>query len=217
MLVRLAGEKSAGVTPSAQRSAVLITGNPGYVRANPTVESFYRDIEAELERLGFSTTRDPGEPHTMPPTADLWVGHSRGVDRFRFAPEDQARVAFGAEGGVNHPEDKAWQRGQVPGEQHFIFTDAMREALARHGKESSGLTKSSVEDKLHGGAADGLPDSEFSPSALAKGEEHEREHTDDTEIAREIAKDHLEGEGEDYYDRLDRIEKDSVAGWFAGF
>jgi len=46
---------------------------------------------------------------------------------------------------------------------------------------------------------------EFIP-ILEKGTEHEMEHTDDKDIARRIALDHIV-ERLDYYDRLDKIEK----------
>lgn len=42
---------------------------------------------------------------------------------------------------------------------------------------------------------------------LIKGIKAEREHTDDTAIAREIALDHLD-EFPDYYDRLEKMEND---------
>ena len=42
---------------------------------------------------------------------------------------------------------------------------------------------------------------------LSKGIRVELEHTDDVAVAREIALDHL-GEYPDYYDRLEKVEKD---------
>ena len=51
---------------------------------------------------------------------------------------------------------------------------------------------------------------EFMP-ILEKGTEHEMEHTDDKDIARRIALDHIV-ERLDYYDMLDKIEKMSKGG-----
>lgn len=61
-------------------------------------------------------------------------------------------------------------------------------------------------DELHGGAADGMPDSKFPQKALAQGAKHEHEHTDDDQIAKEIAKDHLQ-EDPAYYEKVEEIEK----------
>jgi hypothetical protein len=47
------------------------------------------------------------------------------------------------------------------------------------------------------------PDSEFKKDQLEKGTKSEKEHTDIPELARSIAKDHLE-EVSDYYTKLDR-------------
>jgi len=70
------------------------------------------------------------------------------------------------------------------------------------------LKAAEVKDVLHGGAADHVPDSEFDPKALAEGKSHEREHTDDGQTAKEIAKDHL-SEDPAYYKKVKQIEKDS--------
>ena len=51
---------------------------------------------------------------------------------------------------------------------------------------------------------------EFMP-ILEKGTEHEMEHTDDKDIARRIALDHIV-ERLDYYDLLDKIEKMKIGG-----
>lgn len=51
-----------------------------------------------------------------------------------------------------------------------------------------------------------LPDSEFDPEELKRGIEVEMEHTDNPFISKNITKDHLT-ECEDYYTRLDEMEK----------
>jgi hypothetical protein len=61
-------------------------------------------------------------------------------------------------------------------------------------------------EKLHGGEADGIPDSEFDADDLAEGTKHEGEHTDDPKVAKEIAKDHLK-EDKDYYRKLEKSYK----------
>jgi hypothetical protein len=67
----------------------------------------------------------------------------------------------------------------------------------QHGR-CSGTTKAAAADKLPGGAADGIPDSKFPPKALAEGAEDEHEHTNNDQIAKEIAKDHLQANPQYY-------------------
>ena len=71
---------------------------------------------------------------------------------------------------------------------------------------SRGELKAAAVDQLHGGNADHISDQEFSASALAEGAKHEHEHTDNDQIAKEIAKDHLQ-ESPSYYEKLKKIEK----------
>ena len=61
-------------------------------------------------------------------------------------------------------------------------------------------------DRIPGGLAQGRPDSDFDPKALAEGVRVEMEHTTDRRIAKEIAKDHLT-EDRHYYRKLATIEK----------
>lgn len=65
-------------------------------------------------------------------------------------------------------------------------------------------------DKLEGGKADDTPSIEFDSGELAKGVEIEKEHTNDKELAEEIAKDHLK-EIPDYYTRLQKMEEEAKA------
>lgn len=60
-------------------------------------------------------------------------------------------------------------------------------------------------DELPGGIADGLSDELFDEDELMKGQEEEMEHTSDSEIAKEIAKDHL-AEDDEYYSKHDSFE-----------
>lgn len=74
-----------------------------------------------------------------------------------------------------------------------------------HSNKSFFKIKSS-KDLLDGGLADGQPDSKYDKDQLEMGIEVEYEHTNNPEISKEIAKDHLE-EIPDYYDRLEEMEK----------
>lgn len=57
------------------------------------------------------------------------------------------------------------------------------------------------------GKHNNIPDDQFDPKQLAMGIEVEHEHTDDPEISKAIAKDHL-AECSDYYTRLAQMEKE---------
>lgn len=70
------------------------------------------------------------------------------------------------------------------------------------------LKKAQMKDVLHGGLGDNKPDSDFSPKALAEGMKHEHEHTTNDQIAKEIAKDHLQ-EQPLYYEKQKALEKES--------
>lgn len=61
------------------------------------------------------------------------------------------------------------------------------------------------EDLIPGGKADDAEDEDFPMEQLLKGIKVEMEHTDDPDLAKEIATDHLE-EFDDYYDALAEME-----------
>ncbi len=111
------------------KSAIIIKGNSKFIEGNPLAEIFYQDIKKFLEGLGYQISFDSGEPYTTPPKADLWIGHSRGSDRLRFAPEGTKTVALGTLGGINHPEDHAMLSGHIPDKNHFILTDQMKKEI----------------------------------------------------------------------------------------
>jgi uncharacterized membrane protein (UPF0127 family) len=65
------------------------------------------------------------------------VGHSRGADRLRFAPEGTATVALGSvNGGINHPKDNTTDptydrtSGEEPNEYHYTLSPDMIQQLA---------------------------------------------------------------------------------------
>jgi hypothetical protein len=89
---------------------------------------------------------------------------------------------------------------------------AILESVGMDGGEAAlkviSIVKNEVEggrDSLVGGLGDGKKDHIFDEEELARGREVELEHTNDVNLAEEIAKDHLM-ELPDYYTRLDRME-----------
>ena len=124
------GEEKTGA------SVTLITGNPDHIEGNARAAAYYATIERLLRKRGHEVKRDPGLPYTVPEESDLWIGHSRGADRLRFAPEHTETLAFGAPdypGAINHPSDgeKAGPEDAAyePPSEHYIFTTAQRKAL----------------------------------------------------------------------------------------
>lgn len=63
-----------------------------------------------------------------------------------------------------------------------------------------------AKDKIPGGLGDKKKPEDFDPKQIAKGVKVEMEHTNDKDLAREIAMDHLT-EDPKYYDKLETIEK----------
>ena len=116
--LRAAGYKKAtGDTISAavsKPSAVIVTGNPDHPTAKnvtkKTVSAFHSKLKRILESEGLDVSFDPGLQHTEPKKADVWMGHSRGADRLRFAPKNTLGIPIGSSrpGAVNHPQDQKW-------------------------------------------------------------------------------------------------------------
>lgn len=135
-----------------RRTAIIITGNPARTSDRARAEAFYRELASFLESLEFPVAFDAGEPYTVPAPADLWVGHSRGADRLRFAPPGTMTIGIGvpptADGTssfpvVNHHDDAAAKctfRDGVPlGDEsssaqddraHFELTEGMKASIA---------------------------------------------------------------------------------------
>ncbi len=86
----------------------------------------------------------------------------------------------------------------------FDSVEAMVNDLQKRvGLDLIGKTAS---DKLPGGLADNMPSNVFDEKQLEQGIKHELEHTNDSKLAEEIAKDHLI-EDPKYYDKLEEMEK----------
>ncbi len=125
----------SGLPVKTAASAVIVKGNPKFISGNPKAEEFYSALQTALQNAGYSTGFDPGEAHTAPPAADLWVGHSRGAGRLRFAPKTTRTLALGSNlpGAINHPDDdvttKFHETGGRPSDAHYALTPEMIAAL----------------------------------------------------------------------------------------
>jgi hypothetical protein len=123
-------QKHIAEKQAADNTAVIIRGNPKFIADNPAAEDFYAKLQKHMEQQGYSVTQDAGEPKTVPAAANVWLGHSRGVDRFRFAPEGTRTIGLGAPDGINHPDDTAMKPGDVPTAAHYKLTPEMLAALS---------------------------------------------------------------------------------------
>lgn len=123
--IRLVAAMESALRP---RLAVIIKGNPKYIE-KPIVElmanSFYNGIKVMLERKGFRVTFDAGEPFSTPDeSAYVWIAHSRGIDRLRFAPSHIKTIALQTEDHKKNYKNTQQDRdrsGVDP--DHYILSD----------------------------------------------------------------------------------------------
>lgn len=115
----------------SQRTVVIIKGNPAYIENNSRADEFYTELSHFFEELGYTVTFNLGEPYTVPEKACVWVGHSRGADRLRFAPGGTRVIGIGVPQNkrnnfptVNHPEDEFGVHSA-----HYLLTDEMKKEL----------------------------------------------------------------------------------------
>lgn len=73
---------------------------------------------------------------------------------------------------------------------------------------SGGESQKQAADIIAGGKADKKTSSDFSPKQMEMGKKVEKEHTNNPQVAAEVARDHLE-EIPDYYTRLDKMENEA--------
>ena len=78
--------------------AIIIKGNPKYIKIpqiKPLANKFYNNIKLMLEQLGYIVKFDAGLPHTLPDiNANVWIAHSRGIDRLQYAPKNIITIAL---------------------------------------------------------------------------------------------------------------------------
>jgi hypothetical protein len=126
-----------------QKTVVIIKGNPRYIANNERADRFYEDLHSFFSDLNYQVFFDAGEPYTIPSKADLWVGHSRGADRLRFAPKGTVIVGIGVPPTedsvdfpiINHPDDEmaahACKEEVINDTHHYTLTEEMKEKLRK--------------------------------------------------------------------------------------
>jgi L-amino acid N-acyltransferase YncA len=151
--------------------AVIIKGNPKFINT-PLAKSYYSDIETFLKSLGYTVEFNAGKDYTRPrQDADLYIGHSRGADRYDFmdAKNKSKFLKFGVLEGYIHPVDAAWQKVTKPGtgvppNEHFIFTDEQKEAIRSKTAELSTESNSTVDTLI----ANAMKEKFLGPASLNK-------------------------------------------------
>jgi len=122
------------------------------------------------------------------------------IERYRLQPNEQGHLT----GRVPGLAKKQLLHGEP------IYGYQLVPGWQDDAKPATTKTSSKTQDLLAGGEADHASDTQFAKSDLAEGRKHEREHTDNDQIAKEIAKDHL-SEDPRYYKKVEQIEKESGA------
>lgn len=78
--------------------AVIIKGNPKYLddpKMKPLANIFYAEISIILKVRKYRVEFDAGEAYTTPnETARVWIAHSRGISRLKFAPAHIKTIAL---------------------------------------------------------------------------------------------------------------------------
>jgi len=124
-------QRPSVVQKNRQRSAVIVKGSPKYIDNNPLANKFYNNLADLVRKQGYTVTFDKGEDMTVPSKADVWLGHSRGASRLKYAPKDTKTIPIGVPNGINHPKDRAMFPGQVPDVFHYILSNQMKEAIKK--------------------------------------------------------------------------------------
>lgn len=113
-----------------QPLAIIIKGNQLYLRnhrVKPLAEKFYGEIKQILEARGYRVEFNSGAPYTTPKIyAAVWVAHSRGIDRLRFARKSTITIALQTKDHDQEFESND-DRGLSP--LHYELSDADRAAL----------------------------------------------------------------------------------------
>ena len=133
---------------------VIIKGNPEKMKGMEDIaEKYYQDISDYVKALGYTVEFDFGEEYTCPSMdAAFWIAHSRGVDREVCIPKENKDkfLKFGSLDGIIHPVDQEWQESindhriskEMPPKEHFIFTNAQKNAINKLVNTNSELQES---------------------------------------------------------------------------
>ena len=116
---------------SVKPKAVIVKGNQKYIEhpsIKPLADRFYSEIKTILESKGYEVSFDAGDDHTVPDeTAAVWIGHSRGIDRLRFANPDIRTIKLQTQDSTRIFADND-ERGRDPS--HYQLSSDDRDKLS---------------------------------------------------------------------------------------
>ena len=127
---RQAKSRKRKSNPGKGKSAVIIKGNPKYTNSR-IAKSFYSELEQFLIDNGYTVHIDDGSIKSRPPVADVWIGHSRGIDKLDAAPAETLTIQMGFPSeydAISHPKDNA-AVGRLPNKYHFTLSSEMKRKL----------------------------------------------------------------------------------------
>ena len=108
---------------SGKPLAVIVKGNPKYItdpKVKNKADAFYSRIKVILEQKGYRVVYDAGEEYTRPDvTAKVWIAHSKGIGRLRFAPDGVRTYALQTKGSVKDKSND--EIGFDP--DHYVLSD----------------------------------------------------------------------------------------------
>jgi hypothetical protein len=127
----------------AKLTVCIVKDDPKYIDKNPVADAYYEKITAFVKAKGVEEVlMVAGKEFSIPPMADLWIGHGKGAERRKFMSKDSQAyfLVFGHDDGIIADDDREWRksletapRGEVSGlppESHFTFTKLQQEAVA---------------------------------------------------------------------------------------
>lgn len=134
-----------------KKTAVIIKGNPYFMQGEykEKYDAFYDHVKSILLNVGYDRVMfDDGEEGTLPPRANLWVAHSRGKGRLKFAPfgtqtlilddyEDISKEynmelkAIKEKLGVTNMNEIPLSLRPIPRENHYTVNSKMQIALEK--------------------------------------------------------------------------------------
>lgn len=115
-------------------------------------------------------------------------------------------VSKGDETSAKDTKEPTFRNPSSRGELKAAADDNNLSLTGQKAAVDSNLSRAGQKDLLPGGKADNVPDREFSSQTLSEGQKDERDHTNNDQVAKEIAKDHLLQDPQ-YYKKEKLIEK----------
>ena len=178
--------------------------------------------QAAIRELEEETGIKSTNPRILPiaPIDNPWSDKHRQEKQRNFAGSRTHFVAVDILNKLRRKKLDKWDAGErrmydpaeaaalMANHKHFMAPAVAGGRLAALRHIIANAAKKTAADLIPGGLADNMPDSKFPKKELEKGVADERsEHTDNDQVAKEIAKDHLQ-ENPEYYEKSEKVSAD---------